>query len=135
MKEILVEPVLANISTDKYLVNITWRNGIIIADEPIKIGGKDRGPDPYTLLLSSLAACTLSTLRMYIDHKQWLINSISVSINIYQEKEPEFCTYITRDISFSNDISNEQKERLLNVAKKCPVSKILENKISLNTSL
>ncbi len=135
MKEILTDPILAKISTDKYKVEITWRNGIIIADEPENIGGKDRGPDPFTLLLSSLAACTLSTLRMYIDHKQWQINSINVAVNLSQEKETEFITYFSREITFSEDINEEQRERLLNVAKKCPVSKILENKITLNTSI
>lgn len=56
MKEILTDPILAKISTDKYKVEITWRKGIIIADEPENIGGKDRSPDPFTLLLSSLTA-------------------------------------------------------------------------------
>lgn len=118
-----------------YKVTIEWRNGIIIADEPANIGGGDLGPDPYTLLLSSLAACTLSTLRMYIDRKGWDIPEIFVMVNMYQSKDSALITTIIRDIRFSNSIPTEQRERLLTIAQKCPVSKILENKININTTL
>ncbi len=54
MKYILENPVKGNISEQKYKTSIVWRNGVFIADEPEKLGGQDLGPDPYTLLLSSL---------------------------------------------------------------------------------
>jgi putative redox protein len=135
MAYLLEKPVIANIGTEKYKVTIEWRNGTLIGDEPEQIGGKDLGPDPYTLLLSALAACTLSTLRMYIDRKGWDIANISVSVNMFQSKENALMTQFERQIIFTETITEDVKERLLIIAKKCPVSKILENNITINTAI
>lgn len=81
------QPVVGENGIEKYLCKITWRNGTFIADEPIKSGGKDLGPDPFTLLLSSLASCTLITLRMYIERKGWNVPEITVKTNLWQEKK------------------------------------------------
>ena len=124
-----------SIGTDQYLCTVKWRNGTIVMDEPENLGGKDRGPDPYTTLLASLAGCTLSTLRMYIDKKGWDIPEISVCLNLAQEKNENLTTFIKREISFPHHVPEDQKKRLLIIAAKCPVSKILENKIEINTSV
>lgn len=72
---------------------------------------------------------------MYIDRKSWAINQITVAVNMYRENNDVFTTTFERDISFDDTISTEQKERLLQVAAKCTVSKILENKIVIQTTL
>ncbi|MEO5777267.1 MAG: OsmC family protein [Flavobacterium sp.] len=123
------------IGTQKYLCAISWRNGELLMDEPESVGGKDLGPDPFSTFLASLAGCTLSTLRMYIDRKGWDIPEIKISMNMAQKTEPELETFISRTISFSGNVSGEQKERLLAIADKCPISKILKNKITINTTL
>ena len=130
----LETPLKGKIGKEKYKVIIQWRNGEMIADEPVSLGGKDLGPDPATLLLSSLAACTLSTLRMYIDRKEWDIPELSVELNYFQEQSDILVTTIDRKIHFGTSISEEQKERLLFIASKCPISKVLENKVILPTS-
>lgn len=135
MKNLLENDVTGKIGSQKYLCTISWRNGTFIMDEPENIEGKDLGPDPYSTLLASLAGCTLSTMRMYIDRKGWDIPEINISLNLSQENDTEATTTISRTISFSKDISQEIKVRLLNVAEKCPVSKILKNKVLINTSL
>lgn len=127
--------ILGSIGTQKYLCNITWRNGFITMDEPEKIEGRDLGPDPYSVLLASLAGCTLSTLRMYIDRKGWDIPEIQVSLNFKMNTDGEFSTDIKREIRFSSEVPEDQKQRLLVIAGKCPVSKILENKINIKTSI
>jgi putative redox protein len=127
--------ILGSIGREKYLCNITWRNGTILMDEPEHLQGKDLGPDPYTTLLASLAGCTLSTLRMYIDRKEWNIPEVHVSLNFAMNTEGEFSTDIKREIRFSSEVPDDQKQRLLIVASKCPVSKILENKIKIHTSI
>lgn len=135
MANLLEQDITGSIGTQKYLCTINWRNGQIVMDEPESIDGKDLGPDPYTTLLASLAGCTLSTLRMYIDRKGWDIPEISIALNMAQENNPELETTISRSIAFSSKISLEQKERLLLIAEKCPVSKILKNKITINTTI
>ena len=135
MATLLEKNIEGKIGTQKYLCTINWRNGQFIMDEPESIDGKDLGPDPYTTLLASLAGCTLSTLRMYIDRKGWDIPEIKISLNLSQENSPELETIITRDITFSNEVDEETKKRLLIIAEKCPVSKILKNKINIPTTI
>ncbi len=128
------KPIHATIGTEKYKCSIEWRNGKIIADEPESTGGKDTGPDPYTLLLSSLASCTLITLRMYIDRKGWDIPELSVNVNMYQETtEGKLHSFIDRDLGFPSSATQEQRQRLVEIAKNCPISKILESDIKVRT--
>ncbi len=119
---------------EKYQCTIEWRNGEFIADEPPASGGKDAGPDPHTLLLSSIVSCTLITLQMYIDRKGWDIPNIAVNGNWYQEKKDEkIITIIDRDILFLSPVDEEKKLRLQEIASQCPISKILENEIKVRT--
>jgi len=132
MKYKLEKPVQGSIAKKKYQCTIEWRNGKFIADEPPSIGGEDTGPDPYTLVLSSLASCKLITLRMYIDRKGWEIDQIAISVNLYQETKNELTTTIIDcDILFLSPVSDEQKLKLLEIAKNCPVSKILQGDLKV----
>lgn len=135
MDKLLEQDIVGHIGTQKYLCTISWRNGTLLMDEPENVGGQNIGPDPFSTFLASLAGCTLSTLRMYIDRKGWDIPEISISLNLTQENSGELQTTISREISFSKDVSLEIKERLLVIAEKCPVSKILKNKVLINTKI
>jgi len=132
MKYQLEKPVQGSIAKKKYQCTIEWRNGKFIADEPPSVGGEDAGPDPYTLLLSSLASCKLVTLRMYIDRKGWEIDEITINVNLYQETKNELTTtVIDCDILFPGSVSEEQKLKLMEIAKRCPVSKILQGDLKV----
>ncbi|MCF6128371.1 OsmC family protein [Flavobacterium sp. AS60] len=135
MANLLENNVEGKIGTQKYLCTISWRNGTLLMDEPENVGGENIGPDPFSTFLASLAGCTLSTLRMYIDRKGWDIPEINISLNLAQEMAPDLETTISRIITFPSNISYEQKERLLLIAEKCPISKILKNKITINTTI
>ncbi|CAM3649508.1 OsmC family protein [Sphingobacterium prati] len=136
MKYILENPIKGTIGVQKYKTVIHWRNGILITDEPEKLGGKDLGPDPFTLLLSSLAGCTLATLRMYIDHKDLPISEIEVEANLFQKiEDKETVTYIERKIIFHELPNVELQQRLQRVAENCPISKILKGNIGILTKL
>ena len=135
MANLLENNVEGTIGTQKYLCTISWRNGTLLMDEPESVGGENIGPDPFSTFLASLAGCTLSTLRMYIDRKGWDIPEINISLNLAQSLNPELETSISRNITFPTNISDEQRERLLLIAEKCPISKILKNKITINTTI
>ncbi|TBX69519.1 OsmC family peroxiredoxin [Flavobacterium silvisoli] len=135
MANLLENNIEGSIGTQKYLCTISWRNGTLLMDEPENVGGQNIGPDPFSTFLASLAGCTLSTLRMYIDRKGWDIPEINISLNLAQDVTPELETTISRAITFPGNISDEQKERLLSIAEKCPISKILKNKITINTTI
>lgn len=134
MKYILENPVIGHIAEQKYKTSIHWRNGEFITDEPEKLGGKDLGPDPYTLLISSLVSCTLATLRMYIDKKGLDIPEISVSSNMYLKIEKgQVVTYFDREIAFGQILAEDTRERLQQIAEECPISKILKGNAIVNT--
>lgn len=133
-ENLLTNDIEAHIGMQKYYVEVKWRNGTLIMDEPENIEGKDLGPDPYTTLLASLAGCTLSTLRMYVDRKGWDIPEMRVSLNMHQEQNP-LHTIIRRDLHLPEHLTKEIKDRLFLIAQKCPVSKILEHQITVNTTV
>jgi len=120
----------AIIHQELYVTEISSETNSLIADEPISHGGKATGMAPMELLASSLAACTCITLRMYANRKQWDLQSIETHINIQSINKQ---TIFERNISFKGTISNEQSQRLLDIANLCPVHKLLTNSIKINT--
>ncbi|RPD41415.1 OsmC family protein [Chitinophaga barathri] len=130
----MANPVRGTIGEIKYRCRIEWRNGTFIADEPPSSGGEDTGPDPFTLFLSSVVSCTLATLRMYIDRKGWNIPNIAINANLRQAtRNGQLVTHVDKDLYFLSPVSNEQREKLISIAKACPVSRMLEGDIILTT--
>lgn len=113
-----------------------------IADEPLGIGD-DAGPDPYNLLLSSLAACTIMTVQMYAKRKKWPLESVDLSISTHKvhAKDCDDCEsdpnarvdIIERQISFSGDLTADQIDRLTDIASKCPVHRTLTSETVIRT--
>ncbi len=122
--------VSAKIEKTNYQVTINSEGHTIIADEPLSNNGGNRGMSPEQLLLSSLGACIAITLRMYSSRKEWNVGSISVNLSLKTENG---LTTISKEISYSENISQEQKERLNQISKNCPISKILLGEIKINT--
>lgn len=116
----------------KYLTKINAAKNQIIADELASSGGAEAGFTPTELLCSSLAACTVITLRMYTDHKNWDAGIIEVNVSYINTKD-ENPGYFERELGFSGNLSEQEKERIKLVAEKCPIHKILAAGHSIHT--
>jgi putative redox protein len=127
--------VTATIQQEKYQTLLTTPSGNFMADEHIETGGTQQGMNPHELLLSSLAACTAITLRMYADRKAWPITQIQVQVDITAEGDTEKGTVITRSIQLNGSYTPEQAERMLYIANHCPIHKILSGTMHILTSL
>jgi putative redox protein len=126
----------ASIGLEPYATRISARGHVLIADEPISNGGKNQGPSPTELVLSGLAACTAATLKMYAERKEWPVDRINVDISIHTEKHADGTqtAHIKRIIHFEGALAQEQKERMLQIAEKCPTHRLLTNEIEIVTS-
>jgi len=124
--------VTAIIGTDRYRTEITTENKSFAADEPGELGGADTAPSPPEYLMSALASCTAITLRMYADRKKLAVNKIKVQVSYSKE---EFKSLFTVEVSYEGKLEAEQEKRFLDIAKMCPVHKILNSPIEIETKL
>jgi putative redox protein len=117
---------------------------VLVADEPFAVGGTDTGPGPYEYLLAGLGACTSMTLRMYIKRKGWSVGRITVDLAhdrihatdcVDCEAQDAKLDRITRVIHVDGDLDDEKRQKLLEIAEKCPVHRTLTSKIRIETSL
>ncbi|WP_179469429.1 OsmC family protein [Mycolicibacterium vinylchloridicum] len=126
-----------------YTQQITAGQHRLFADEPLPIGD-DAGPTPYDLLLAGLGACTSMTVRMYANKKGWPLERVEVSLRHTRihaedcaecETEKGFISHIDRSITLVGDLDDDQRERLLAIAERCPVHQTLTSEIDISTSL
>ena len=116
----------------------------ILADEPVEAGGEGRGPDPYELLLAALGACTSMTVLLYARRKQWPLQGVEVRLRHARvhaqdcadcETKDGMLDRIERELALEGELSPEQRERLLQIAERCPVHRTLTSEIRIESRL
>lgn len=149
-----LEPVVAEDSDKGVSVTANTKQGFLCrveanghnlaADEPLSMGGTNLGPSPYDFLGAALGSCTAMTLNMYARHKKIDLQSVSVDVN-HSRIHAEDCSecestngkvdVLSRTIRLEGDLSAKQRERILQIADRCPVHKTLENEIRIVSEL
>jgi putative redox protein len=116
----------------------------LLADEGKDVGSADKGPDPYEYLLAALGTCTNMTVRMYANRKRWPLRGIRTTLS-HSKSHTADCEHceqptamvdrIEMQITFLGELSEEQRNRLLQIADRCPVHRTLTSKIVIHTAL
>jgi putative redox protein len=133
-----------NLKEDNFTTTIQTAKHNFIADEPALVGGDDFGPSPYDFLSAGLAACTVMTLKMYAERKKWDLQEVYAHMT-YSKKhsddlmldldKPSRIDHLSKKLTFVGNLDASQRERLKQIASKCPVHKTLQNDIIIDTEL
>ena len=128
--------VLIESTTKRYAQKITTGNHSYYSDEPKDKNGDDAGPAPYDLLLSALGSCTSMTLTMYAELKKIKLDVVTVRLNyIPPDKLEGTPCRITRKIHIEGDFTEEQHQRMLEIANRCPVHRTLRQGVEISSSI
>jgi putative redox protein len=130
---------LVTVRLDKGLRAVaTARHHTWVADEPVQDGGTDEGPKPTEMLLASLGACVAMTARLYAQRKGWPLEAVEVVLDYKKFNGIDYPAY-TGSAPFVHEfrerlvlhgpLTDEQRARIAEIARKCPVRRILENPV------
>lgn len=133
-----------NLREDTFTTSIQTQKHAFLADEPASVGGEDLGPSPYDFLSAGLAACTVMTLKLYAERKKWDLQEVYSYIT-YSKKhsedlmkegeKPRRLDHLSKKLKFIGNLDHEQKEKLKEIAAKCPVHKTLQSEIAIETEI
>ena len=114
------------------------------ADEPVDVGGGDIGPNPEELLIASLGVCASITAQMYADRKQWNLQSVHIDVthgrvlaadDAASGTKIEMIDQFEMQISFAGDLSEDQRNRLFEIANRCPIHRMLTSGVKIQSRL
>ena len=131
-------------NTDGLRAEVRARGFTSVVDEPRSMGGTEQGPTPYDHVAAALASCTVLTLRMYADRKDWPLEEVRAEV-FHEKVHAEDCEecettqgdigLLTRSLTLTGDLDDDQRARLLRIADRCPVHRTLEGHIEVHTTL
>lgn len=139
-----MEAMVSESGKGRFAQEIVIGSHVLTADEPIETGGNDSGPSPYDFLLAALGSCTSMTLRMYAEFKKIPLKKVIVKLQ-YDKIHAKDCAdcensqsridHINRQIELQGELTEDQRQKLLEIANKCPVHRTLTSKILITTEL
>lgn len=119
-----------------YQQSVSAGRHTLVADEPQAMGGDDAGLAPFDFLLAALGSCTSITLRMYAQRKNLPLTHVSVALSHEKiDVDGHKVDRIERNITLIGDLSTEQRERLLEIANKCPMYRTLQSDIKIDSRI
>ncbi len=131
-------------AADGFTTQMKVGNHYMLADEPISYGGNDFGPSPYELVSAGLSACTAMTIQMYAKRKDWPVENVEVHTS-YSRDHAQDCgnceadgakiDTFEREIKLTGDLDDKQKQRIMQIADKCPVHKTLHSETQIINTL
>jgi putative redox protein len=113
---------------------VKMRDHALVADEPKDEGGDDSGPSPQELLAASLASCTAITMEMYANRKGWDVGEVVVDVT-YEPAQRGSPTKFHMDVQLPKELPEDQREKLMTIAAKCPVHRTLEGEVMFDESI
>jgi len=119
---------IARRNSGKFAQDVEIRTHHVTADEPEDNGGEDSGPSPQELLAASLASCTAITVEMYAKRKGWNVGDVSVDVD-YEPAQRGSPTRFAMSVKLPKELPEDQRERLMQIAAKCPVHRTLEGEV------
>ena len=114
--------------------DVSVREHRLSADEPREHGGEDSGPSPQELLAASLASCTAITMEMYAARKGWDVGDIVVDVD-YEPAQRGSPTRFVMQVQMPKELPEDQRDRLMQIAAKCPVHRALEGEVMFDESV
>jgi len=136
--------IVVNSGLSAYVQDISIGPHELFADEPTEAGGTDAGPNPYELVMAGLGACTSMTVRMYAERRNWPLENVQVELRFSRihavdcndcSRRKGIVNRIEKQITFIGDLSEVQRQRLLQVANSCPVHRVLSRAIEITSTL
>ena len=119
-----------------FLAEAQIRNHFVVIDEPLDLGGDDNAPTPVEYLLTAIGGCVSITLRMYAERKGWDLGKITVKVNQKEELTSDGVKKsLVEEISFEKEVTEKQRAKLLEIAGKCPVAKMVKGETKIDTKI